>query len=88
MRRTTRRWLLIRDRKEGTAEDAVPIRAVFEIDDGDVQAIEELVGAGVVETSDLHASREYDGTLRLSVAPDEPKAVANLVKADWGLDGD
>jgi hypothetical protein len=75
------RWLLIRDRKEGTADDAVPIRATFELEDTDVAVIERLVGAGVMKQTTVEYWRTYENELFISINPDEAKAVANLVRA-------
>lgn len=43
------RWLLIRDRRAGVAEETVPIEATFEIDDEDQRVVEEVFGPGVFE---------------------------------------
>lgn len=74
------RWLLVRDRKAGTAETAHPIHATFELEDDDREAIEEFVGPNVVKGDTMDVSRGYDGKLYISVNPDEAKAVANVVK--------
>jgi energy-coupling factor transporter ATP-binding protein EcfA2 len=74
------RWLLVRDRKQSTAEATRPTSAVFELEDTDRAAIEEFVGPGVVKGDTVEISRGYDGTLCLMVSPDESKAVTNLVK--------
>jgi hypothetical protein len=75
------RWLLVRDRKEGKAESAVPIRATFELEQDDIAAIEGVFGSGVVKETMVDYWRTYDGSFLISITPDEAKAVANLVKA-------
>lgn len=75
------RWRMVADRKSGEAEKAKPITAVFELEDDDRVAIEELVGPGVVKADTVEVSRSYEGTRYLSVTPDEGKAVANVIKS-------
>jgi predicted ATP-dependent endonuclease of OLD family len=74
------RWLLIRDRKEGKADEAVPIRATFEMEQTDLDALEKQFGPGVMKEKTIEVSRGYNGSLYLSIKSDEAKAVANLVK--------
>jgi predicted ATPase len=76
------RWLLIRDRKSGTAESTLPISATFALEDADKAAIEQLVGPGVLKIDEITVTRRYDGKKFISVDPDEGKAVANLVKTE------
>lgn len=63
------RWLLIPHRRSGEAAKAVPIEAVFELDDSDVDAVSEAVGAKVIDRQQITLSRGYDNKLR--VAPVE-----------------
>lgn len=75
------RWLLIRDRKDGSAETVRPIWAEFEFEQVDVSALDSRFGASVVKERTLKVERGYDGTLYVNVQPDEAKAVAHLVKS-------
>lgn len=74
------RWLLVRDRKSGEADKAVPISAVFELEESDREFFDERFGAGVVKSDTVTASRGYDDVLRIGVKSDEAKAVSALVK--------
>lgn len=74
------RWLLVRDRKEGVTDEAVPIRATFELEQGDVEAIEKRFGPGVMKATTIEVSRGYEGQMYIDIESDEAKAVANLVK--------
>lgn len=75
------RWRMVADRKSGEADKVKPITAKFEFEDDDREAIEELVGPGVVKADTVEVSRSYEGTRYTTVAPDEGKAVANLIKS-------
>jgi predicted ATPase len=75
------RWLLIQDRRAGTTETAVPIRAKFELEESDRAAIEKAVGPGVIKADTIDVSRGYDGVFYFyGLKSDEAKAVTNLLK--------
>jgi predicted ATPase len=73
------RWLLSKDKREGRADKAVPIVATFELDGDDLQAVQDAVGAGVLQSADLSLERGYDNVLRWGLTVDELKAVTNFL---------
>ena len=73
------RWLLSKDKREGRADKAVPIDATFELDPEDLQAVQDAVGEGVLQGTDLSLERGYDNVLRWGFTVDEAKAVINLL---------
>ena len=73
------RWLLSKDKREGRADKAVPIEATFELDREDLQAVQDAVGDGVLQGTDLTLERGYDNVLGWGFTVDELKAVANLL---------
>lgn len=74
------RWLLSRDRREGTIGDAVPIEATFTLDDADLAVLEDALGPGVVTGSEITVSRRYNSdSMTWSVPRDTRRAVENLL---------
>lgn len=53
------RWRLVRDRKSGKLDDAIPITGTFILEPADHAAIEELVGPQVVTQNEVTISRDY-----------------------------
>jgi hypothetical protein len=74
------RWLLVADRKSGTAERQIPIGAVFELEDDDRAAIDDALGSEVIKGSTVRVSRGYANDLLIAIDPDETKAVTHLIK--------
>lgn len=73
------RWLLIQDRKSGVAAEAVPILAVFELEEDDIAIVEELVGPEVLAEPFITVGLKYDGDRVVSLQLDETRAVTNLL---------
>jgi predicted ATP-dependent endonuclease of OLD family len=73
------RWLLVRDRKSGVAEEAQPIQVVFVIEDEDRAAAEEVFGPGVLISTEVAWAIGYDDTRYFDLEIDESAAVANLL---------
>lgn len=57
------RWLLTHDRRQGITDDALPIEAVFELDDEDLAAVTQAVGVPVIERQQVTVTRGYDNEL-------------------------
>jgi predicted ATPase len=72
------RWLLTRDRKNGTVDDAAPIEVRFELDEGDRDAVEARVGPGVLRTSAFSFGLRYGGPYA-AVDLDSGRAVHNVL---------
>jgi predicted ATPase len=73
------RWLLTRHRKAGQIDGTVAIQATFELDDGDREAVAELLGEGVLTGDALVATNGYGRALSVEVEADEAAAVRELV---------
>lgn len=58
---------LARDRRMKNLDTVAPVTAVFELEDADFDAIEELVGVRPPTRAYVKASRLYDGSLRADV---------------------
>lgn len=76
------RWLLADHRRSGDIEKTSPIEATFELEAGDVEAIEALAGPGIVtQGSRLIVSRDYTNQLHFSLPEvDERPAVQRLIE--------
>lgn len=64
------RWMLTADRKAGKIGDVETIKGVFELDPGDVLAVEERFGKGALASNSFAYSRGYEGT-RATISSDE-----------------
>lgn len=75
------RWLLSKDRREGTIGDTTPIEATFALEGDDLRAIEEILGAGVSDAGGgLKLSRKYESTTTMWTVPrDTRRAVENFL---------
>lgn len=70
-------WLEKAHRREGKRlEDAIPVRAVFELEQSDVAHIAKRFGDGTLVSSSITVERNYEGKTFLNAKFDEPKAVA------------
>ena len=72
------RWLLTRDRANGTVEDAAPIEVRFSLDDEDRAAVEALVGPDVLRSSTFRFGVRYGGSYA-GVDLDGAQAVRNVL---------
>jgi predicted ATPase len=77
------RWLLADHRRSGEIEKTSPIEATFELEAGDVEAIDALAGPGIVTAgSQLIVSRDYANELHVNLPDiDERPAVHRLIDA-------
>jgi len=73
------RWRLVADRKAKAINDVAPVTAGFELDAGDVAAVEALVGLGVAG-SIVTFSRRYDGELLCDCDTDDVAAVKSVLQ--------
>ncbi len=73
-------WLEKKHRMAGIELDNVePIKVSFEVDEGDIVAIESLFGKGSLKSKQISVSRRYDGTLVLAFESDERKAIEHFL---------
>jgi predicted ATP-dependent endonuclease of OLD family len=73
-------WLEKRDRLDGkNLETFVPIRAVFEWERADLEAVETKFGPNVLLSEALVVEKNYKNELRLELKLDEAAAVGNLL---------
>ncbi len=77
------RWRLSKDRKSGSIEDAIPVTAVFSIDQDDVAAVDDLFGQGVLISDTFAVQRTYGGKREFTIKCDHDRALKNLF-ADLG----
>lgn len=56
------RWLLIRDRREKSVGEATPIHATSEVGETDRKAVSDVVGPGVLQSTQVTFSLKYDGS--------------------------
>ncbi|MGL5819117.1 MAG: AAA family ATPase [Phycicoccus sp.] len=82
------RWLWKKDERSGTIESSQPVQAVFTLDDDDVVAIEERLGAGALQHTAVTIGRAYEeDTFYVDgLDIDEQKCVKHLLDS-VGLSG-
>lgn len=74
------RWLLSKDRREGTIGNVTPIEATFELDSEDIATLTASLGPGVLSGSEITVSRKYNlDTASWSIPCDTRRAVENLL---------
>lgn len=72
------RWRLIADRRAGTINDQPAVTAVFTLDEADREAVERVLGAGVLISSTLVVKRDYTGSPKYDVSVDPTRALLNV----------
>ncbi len=73
------KWLLVQDRRQGDPSQRVPITATFELSSSDSEALECIVGPGVLTGNQVRIERAYNGALSWDFSTDETAAVQALV---------
>jgi len=74
------RWLLSRDRRADVVKDAVPIEATFSLDEEDLRAVENALGADVLTGEGLTISRKYGSSKTWwTFQHDTKRAVENVL---------
>jgi len=73
------RWLVVKDRKAGDLAEHAPIEVKYELEPGDIAAVEEVLGSGVVTGPSLAISRLYSDGGVWTFSWNEKAAVQNLV---------
>ncbi|MDQ0305530.1 putative ATP-dependent endonuclease of OLD family [Kitasatospora herbaricolor] len=73
------RWRLVRDRKVTDLDTVRPISCVFELSDGDLKAVEEVLGAGVLTGRTFQMSVNYEGRSSVTLDIDEAAACRNVL---------
>jgi len=74
-------WLEKKDRLRGKKlEDDRPVQATFELEGGDVAAIEKRFGPGALKSSSITVSRCYAGDWWIDHETDEGRAVAHVIR--------
>lgn len=74
------RWRLSKDRKAGSIDDAVPVSAVFRIEDADRTAVIGEFGEGVLVGDILTVSRHYSGESTLHCSVNYKQALNNVLE--------
>ena len=73
-------WLEKKHRRQGkNLEQAYPIQTLFELEDGDVAAVEAVFGQGVLICHEFRVKRNYDNKYNYDFKTDEAAAVRNLL---------
>lgn len=75
------RWRYARDRRDARIDTTLPVTAVFRLLDGDLDAIEEALGPGVLTDARFEVSLSYTGERSYAVNVDASAAVRNLYDA-------
>jgi len=73
------KWLLVQDRRQGDPNQRVPITATFELGSSESEALEHVVGPGVLTDNKVRMERAYSGEPRWDFGTDETAAVRALV---------
>lgn len=73
------RWLKVREVKSGIAEQVAPITVVFELDDGDKEAVSDVLGEGVLVSTSYTQSRKYNGSTTAVFKVDEAAFIQSLL---------
>ena len=73
------RWLLVRDRREGIVGETMPVEVTFKLEDVDREAVENVLGPGVVASELFTYSRKYDGGQVANAQFNEARAVEYLL---------
>src|SRR5690554_2707995 len=69
------RWLLVRDRREGIVGETMPVEVTFKLEDVDREAVETVLGPGVVASELFTYRRKYDGGQVANAQFNEARAV-------------
>ncbi|WAJ34382.1 AAA family ATPase [Arthrobacter sp. FX8] len=72
------RWRLSKDRKAGDIDDAVPVAAVFHIEEADRDAVVDAFGEGVLTADTFAVSKSYSGDSILECSVDHERALKNV----------
>jgi AAA domain, putative AbiEii toxin, Type IV TA system len=75
------RWRLSSDRRSGAVDDSEPIECVYELDDDDVRAVEDILGPDVLQDRRFAISRRYAGTASVRLSVDKLAACADFFRA-------
>lgn len=62
------RWRLSRDRRDSVLADVVPVSASFAVDDDDRDALEEIMGVRIPDSSVVTISRTYDNQRLVTIS--------------------
>lgn len=72
------RWLVVADRRKGKLEDATPIQVTVSLEHDDLEAINSLVGEGVLSSESFEVSKSYSGKRTWGLNCNESQLVKNL----------
>jgi len=72
------RWKVTADKRAGVTNDVAPIVATFKLDPSDVEAVEAVMGEGVLKDT-VTISRWYDNELTVDAEVDEAVALATIL---------
>lgn len=74
------RWRLSRDKKAGSIDDAIPVSAVFSIEDEDRAAVIDEFGEDVLLSDTLTISKHYSGASTLACSVNHKQALTNVLE--------
>ncbi len=75
------RWRLSRDRRDRRVEGIQPIECVYELEESDAQAVEDVLGPDVLQTQTFMTSRGYSGPGAANLEVDNRLACDALFRA-------
>jgi predicted ATP-dependent endonuclease of OLD family len=74
------RWRRSRDSRASDIQALSPIEATFELDDVDLEALRDVLGDGVVTSSEVRIGRRYDGTRWARLEIDEKRFIRDVLE--------
>jgi predicted ATPase len=75
------RWRYVDDRRDGLISEAHPIECFFELEEGDIDAVVDVLGPRVLRSRTLKRSINYDGEAFIGFDVDEAAALTNYLDA-------
>ncbi len=74
------RWLLAQDRRDGNIGERAVVAATFQLEEPEITAIEEELGANIIIDEKVTASRQYNGEIVWEFECDEKAAIRNAIQ--------
>lgn len=74
------RWLLAQDRRDGNIDERAVVTATFQLEEPEITAIEEELGANIIIDEKVTASRQYNGEIVWGFECDEKAAIRNAIQ--------
>lgn len=74
------RWLFAKDRRDGNISERAVVTATFQLEEPEITAIEEELGANIIVDEKVTASRQYNGEIVWEFECDEKAAIRNAIQ--------